>query len=278
MSDASPGPGSADDGSDDTAPGADGRAAGNGADPRADGAPAVPSDPGLLGVTQNAPAGHGHDHDHAGHVGDDHGPSSGTAEGEDAPDPEGPPAFYFDFRDPESYLAAERVMRTLPVATPWVPVDATRLPGADPWTGFASEDEERAARERVERLVAERGLQPVRWPRTLPFDSTLALRAAWYAKGLGRVVSFSLPAFRQAFAGGHDLSTDAFVLISASAAEMHPRAVAQSFTREPIVRALEEATDRAAARGVLTTPAVWTGDRVFHGDAGVDEAAAHLAR
>lgn len=211
-----------------------------------------------------------------GRVGDDHG---GGAPGDDGmPDPEGPPAFYFDFRDPDSYLAAERVMRALPVATPWVPIDAGRLPGPHAWEGFRCEADEQAARERIARVAAERGLQPLRWPVEVPFDSTLALRAAWYAKGLGRVVSFSLPAFRQAYAGGHDLATEAFVLISASAAEMHPRAVGQALRREPVIASLEQATARAIERGVRTTPAIWTGDRVFHGDGGIDEAARHLAR
>ncbi|WP_026910669.1 DsbA family protein [Patulibacter minatonensis] len=215
----------------------------------------------------------GHDHGE-GHVGDDHG-AGGADDG--VPDPEGPPAFYFDFRDPESYLAAERVMRTIGVPAPWVPIDSTRLPGPHVWDGFRCESDAAAARERVERIAAERGMQPLRWPAELPFDSTLALRAAWYAKGLGRVVSLSLPAFRQAYAGGHDLSTEAFVLISASAAEMHPRAVLQSLGRAPVIDALAAATDRAIERGVRSTPAIWTGDRVFHGDAGVDEAAAFFA-
>lgn len=215
----------------------------------------------------------GHDHG-AGHVGDDHG--AGDADG-DTPDPEGPPAFYFDFRDPESYLAAERVMRTIGVPAPWVPIDSSRLPGPHAWDGFRCASDLAAAQEDIERTAAGRGMQPVRWPVELPFDSTLALRAAWYAKGLGRVVSFSLPAFRQAYAGGHDLSTEAFVLISASAAEMHPRAVVQALGRAPVIDALAAATDRAIERGVTSTPAIWTGDRVFHGDAGVDEAAEFFA-
>ncbi len=220
------------------------------------------------------PAGDAPGSDVSGRLGDDHG--AGPTSGEE-PDPEGPPAFYFDFRDPESYLAAERVIRALPVATPWVPIDASRLPGPHAWDGFRCGDDASAARERIARTAAERGLQPVRWPAEVPFDSTRALRAAWYAKGLGRVVSFSLPAFRQAFAGGHDLSSEAFVLIAASASEMHPRAILQALERAPIAAALAAATDRAIERGVRTTPAVWTGDRVFHGDAGIDEAAAHLA-
>lgn len=190
--------------------------------------------------------------------------------------PAHPPAFLFDFREPEAYLAAERVLRTMPVATPWVPIDSTRLPEST-WGGFRCEADEEAARERIESAAVGYGLQPVVWPRVIQPDTRKALLAAWYAKGIGRVVSFSLPAFRQAFAGGHDLSHETPVLLAASACEMHPRAIVQAFGRPVIAAALDDATDRAIAAGVRRVPAIWTGDRVFHGDAGVDEAAAHLA-
>jgi 2-hydroxychromene-2-carboxylate isomerase len=192
------------------------------------------------------------------------------------PTEEGPPAFLFDFRDPESYLAAERVLATLPVATPWVPIDSSRLPDSS-WGGFRCAADEEAARERIAATAAGRGLQPLRWPAAVPFDSRLALLAAWYAKGIGRVVSYALPAFRQAYAGGHDLSAEAYVLLAASACEMHPRAVVQALGRPSVAAALDAATERALAAGVRSTPAVWTGDRVFHGDAGLEDAAAHLA-
>lgn len=213
-------------------------------------------------VTPGADEGTKRDHDH------DAAPTPGD---------EGPPAFFFDFGDPECYLAAERVLRTLPVATPWVPVDSSRLPERT-WSGFADADDEATARERIEAAAAEYGLQPFVWPAVVPPDTRKALLAAWYAKGIGRIVSFSLPAFRQAFAGGHDLGTETPVLLAASACEMHPRAIVQAFERPVIAKALDDATDRAIAVGVRRVPAVWTGTEVFHGDAGVDEAAAALAR
>lgn len=223
-------------------------------------------DPGAGLPITHVPAAAGTARDH------DHDAAPTAADGV----PTRPPAFFFDFGEPEAYLAAERVLQTLPVATPWVPIDSSRLPGST-WGGFRCAEDEAAARERIEALAAERGLQPVIWPAVVPPDTRKALLAAWYAKGIGRVVSFSLPAFRQAFAGGHDLGTETPVLLAASACEMHPRAIVQAFGRPVIGAALDEATDHAIAVGVQRVPAVWTGDRVFHGDAGVDEAAAHLA-
>ena len=49
------------------------------------------------------------------------------------------------------------------------------------------------------------------------------MRAATYAKQIGRAVAFALAAFRQAYAGGRDLVEPDNVLIAAAACEMHPR-------------------------------------------------------
>ena len=54
----------------------------------------------------------------------------------------------------------------------------------------------------VERRAAEYGLPPVRWPEPWPGNTLLAMRAATFATQIGKAVSFSLAAFRQAFAGG----------------------------------------------------------------------------
>ena len=112
-------------------------------------------------------------------------------------DEPGAPVFHFDLGSPEAYLAAERVLQVMPVATPWVPVLARDL-GPPPPPVDRDGDSPRGA--------AEAGLQPLRWPDPFPFDSELAMQAATYARSIGRVVAFSLAAFRQAFAGGRALS------------------------------------------------------------------------
>jgi 2-hydroxychromene-2-carboxylate isomerase len=180
-----------------------------------------------------------------------------------APPPTG--AFYFDFASPEAYLASERVLGLLPFAAEWVPIRAPRA-----WSdGFRCAEEAAIARSEIERTAAQRMLQGVRWPPE--FDSELALRAATFAKQIGRVVAFSLAAFRQAYAGGADLGDTDVVLIAASACEMHPRAVLQALERDAIGRALDEATAEAVARGVADVPAVWTPDgRLLSGDVALD--------
>jgi 2-hydroxychromene-2-carboxylate isomerase len=173
-------------------------------------------------------------------------------------------AFYFDFTSPDAYLAAERVLRVLPFAAEWIPIRAPR-----DWNAFRCAEEEHIARSAVQRAAAARGLLPVRWPPA--FESEPALRAATYAKQIGRTVAFALAAFRQAYAGGADLGDADVVLIAASACEMHPRAVLQALERDAVVRALDDATALAHERGVLDVPAVWIPDgRVLHGDAALD--------
>ena len=72
---------------------------------------------------------------------------------------------------------------------------------------------------------------------------------ATYAKQTGRVVAYSLAAFRQAFAAGRDLDDRDSVLIAAAAAEMHPAAVVKSAELRGTRARLAEATEAARTRG-----------------------------
>ena len=192
------------------------------------------------------------------------------------------PAFYFDLASPEAYLVAERIISLLPTAA-WIPVAASRLPGADTLEGFRCQTDREAFFDRIERSAARRGLQPLRWPDPFPCDSAFAMRAATYASHIGRAVAFSLAAFRQAFAAGRDLGAPDNVLIAAAACEMHPRAVLKGAALRSIAVALERATALAERRGVHDVPALWLPDGdgvqggvVFHGEHALDGAARAL--
>jgi 2-hydroxychromene-2-carboxylate isomerase len=187
------------------------------------------------------------------------------------------PAFYFDLASPDAYLAAERVLQTLPVATEWIPVLARDLPGVESFEAFRCAEERAIVLGEHEARAAARGLQPLRWPEPFPFDSAFAMRAATFAKSIGKVVAFSLAAFRQAFAGGRALEVEDNVLIAASACEMHPAAVLRGAATKGTIAALDRATALAVERGVRDVPAVWTGERVFHGDRELERAAAALS-
>jgi 2-hydroxychromene-2-carboxylate isomerase len=179
--------------------------------------------------------------------------------------------FYYDVGSPDAYLAAERVVGVLGAVPEFVPV---RIGGPG---GFRCAEEETIYRADVERRAAAYGLMPVRWPPEFPADTEWAMLVATYAKQGGRVVAYSMAAFRQAFAAGRDLGERDSVLIAAAAAEMHPAAVVKAAGLKGTRARLEAATRAAWDAGVRDVPAVRVGERVFHGDRELETAAAELA-
>lgn len=165
--------------------------------------------------------------------------------------------FCFDLASPLCYLAAEQVLQIDGQAPlEWLPVSAGDLPrmGAD--QAFRCAIEIDAVKEDVERQARVLGLQPIRWPDPFPFQSRTAMLAATYAKEIGRAVPFAQAAFRQAFAGGHALDREDFVLIAAAACEMHPRAVSGAIASDSTAQRLAAAARRAAGAGVDDLPAI----------------------
>jgi 2-hydroxychromene-2-carboxylate isomerase len=186
-------------------------------------------------------------------------------------------AFYFDLASPLAYLAAERILHTLGAPAEWQPVLAADLPGAETFDAQRREREHGVFREEIARRAGELGLQPLRWPEPFPFDSALAMRAATYAKSIGRTVPFAQAAFRQAFAGGHSLEQVDFVLIAAAACEMHPAAVLKGAELRSVGEQLSATTALAAQAGVSDVPAVRIGEKIFVGERGVEDAAIYVA-
>ena len=186
------------------------------------------------------------------------------------------PRFYYDLASPDAYVAAERVVGVLGIVPEFVPV---RLGGlaAGGVGGFRCAEEEAIYRHEIERRAVAAGIMPLRWPPELPADTEWAMLVATYAQQVGRVVAFSLAAFRQAFAAGRDLGERDTVLIAAAAAEMHPAAVVKGAALRGTRARLDAATAAAAEAGVLDVPAVAVGSRVFHGDLQLEAAAGALA-
>jgi 2-hydroxychromene-2-carboxylate isomerase len=180
-------------------------------------------------------------------------------------------AFYYDVGSPEAYLAAERVVDVLGAVPEFVPV-RIGSPG-----GFRCATEETIYRSDIERRAVAYGLLPLRWPAEFPADTEWAMLVATYAKQVGRVVAYSMAAFRQAFAAGRDLGERDSVLLAAAAAELHPAAVSKAAQLNGTRARLDAATAAAWAAGVRDVPAVRVGDRVFHGDRELEAAAGALA-
>jgi 2-hydroxychromene-2-carboxylate isomerase len=166
-----------------------------------------------------------------------------------------PAVFFYDFADPEGYLAAEQLHGALGLVPEWEPV----LTGAGMRPAPAPDPADLARRAQA------LGLQPLRWPAGWPPQTRTALLAATYAKQAGRVVAFSLAAFRQAFAGGRDLGEENTVLIAAAACELHPAAVLKALTLRSVGEGLDGASRRALESGVEELPALALGGEVFSG-------------
>jgi 2-hydroxychromene-2-carboxylate isomerase len=190
---------------------------------------------------------------------------------------DGRPVFYYDVMSPYAYLAAERIHDVLPEVPIWQPIllgGIWQQSGSQSW---AVTDRRAEGMADVERRAAERGLMPIRWPDPWPANSLYAMRAATFAQQIGRTVAFSLAAFRQAFAGGRDLSEIDNVVIAAAACELHPKAIIKAIEMQSIKDQLRDATAEAYARGVRGVPSVVVGDEVFWGDDRLEEAAEALA-
>jgi 2-hydroxychromene-2-carboxylate isomerase len=187
------------------------------------------------------------------------------------------PIFYFDLGSPYAWLAAERIHQVLPVTPIWQPIllgGIWQQTGGRSWATTEKRDE--GMRE-VERRAERYGLLPVKWPDPWPTNGLHAMRAAIFAQQAGRTVAFALAAFRQAFAGGKDLSDIDNVLIAAAACELHPKAVLKGIELQSIKDRLRAATQEAYDRGVRGVPSVVVGEQVFWGDDRLDDAAAALA-
>jgi len=190
--------------------------------------------------------------------------------------------FYYDLGSPYAYLSAERISRLFTDAEldqpEWQPILLGGLFARFDRGSWARTPMREEGMREVERRAAAYGLQPIRWPDPWPGNGLHAMRVATYAKSIGRSVSFSLAAFRQAFAAGRDLSEPDNVAIAAAACELHPNAIAKAAASEVVKTRLKEATTTAGDRGVFGVPAVVVGDEVFWGDARLEEAVEAAAR
>jgi 2-hydroxychromene-2-carboxylate isomerase len=190
--------------------------------------------------------------------------------------------FYYDLGSPYAYLAGERVNALFAEAGVHAPEWQPILLGGlfkrfdrSSW-GLGPGREDGMAE--CEWRAAEYGLPAIRWPDPWPPNGLFAMRAATYAKEIGRTVSFSLAAFRQAFAAGRDLGDPDNVLLAAAAAEIHPRAMLAAVERDSLKTELREATDRAGDLGVRGVPSLVVDGEVFWGDDRLEEAVRAAAR
>jgi 2-hydroxychromene-2-carboxylate isomerase len=186
--------------------------------------------------------------------------------------------FYYDLGSPYAYLSAERInglfAETGAEVPEWQPILLGGLFKRFGRSSWGTGPDREAGMRECERRASAYGLPPIAWPDGWPGNYLFAMRAAVFAKEIGKTVSFSLAAFRQAFAGGRDLSEPDNVLLAAAAAEMHPRAINQAVERDAIKQRLREATDRAGDLGVTGVPSLVVGGEAYWGDDRLEDALA----
>jgi 2-hydroxychromene-2-carboxylate isomerase len=190
-------------------------------------------------------------------------------------------AFYYDLGSPYAYLSAERISGLFTEAEieqpEWRPILLGGLFAEFGRGSWGLTEEREAGMAECDRRASAYGLPPIRWPEPWPGEMLLAMRAATFAKQTGRIVSFSLAAFRQQFAGGRDLTEPDNVAIAGAACELHPRALLKAVTTKGVKDELRRATEEAGALGVRGVPAVVVGGEVFWGDDRLEEAVAAAA-
>jgi 2-hydroxychromene-2-carboxylate isomerase len=174
------------------------------------------------------------------------------------PNRSSPVAFFYDLGSPVSYLAAERVERTLG-AVDWIPT----APLAAAPAVSAREAELEALMLRL----------PLVWP---DGDGRFsgAMRAAARAAELGRSTAFALAASRLAFCGGYDLDDPEILSEAAAAAGLAPRDCLEAAGDPTWDTTLRATADGLARRGVRELPAIRVGRVYCSGREAVTEAAA----
>jgi 2-hydroxychromene-2-carboxylate isomerase len=162
------------------------------------------------------------------------------------------PAFFFDLACPLSYLAAERIERTVGDVE-WVPA-ALAPAGPERARPHAA-----ATRAQAETLAIAMRI-PLVWPEGFPSACPRAMRAACHAVQGGAGARFALAAGRLAFCGGFDLEDPDILAEAAAAAGIQPEC-SLAAAADPVHDAeLLSAARRLRAAGVAQLPAICHGD------------------
>ncbi|MEA2351976.1 MAG: hypothetical protein QOJ14_390 [Thermoleophilaceae bacterium] len=187
------------------------------------------------------------------------------------------PVLYYDLGSPYGYLAVERAGSVLGVEPELEPIVLGAIFKYRDRGSWAHTDQREAGMCEVERRATAYGLPPLAWPPGWPPNTLSAMRAAAWAKGIGKGAEFAVAAYRAAFVEGRDLADLAVVAEAASAAGL-PASDVPAAVQDPSVKeALRAATDAAGEAGVRGVPTLRIADGIYYGDDQL-EAAAQLSR
>jgi 2-hydroxychromene-2-carboxylate isomerase len=178
------------------------------------------------------------------------------------------PVYYFDVTCPMSYLATERVERSLGQIE-WVAVDGSAMrvdvPDVDPATIRArAEMQARALR------------MPMVWPDQFADGGARARRVAAFACELGAGPAFGLAAGRLAYCGGFDIDDPETLAEAAAAAGVPLAACLEAAGESWRDDELRELGRILWAQGLTEPPAIAVGEHWFGGITELMAAGAHL--
>jgi 2-hydroxychromene-2-carboxylate isomerase len=175
--------------------------------------------------------------------------------------------FYFDYRSPYSFLALSQV-RKMDVEIAFHPLEIGALMkqvGNVP-TSIICAPKTRYVMADVGRWAAHYGVPLNRHPQGSTIDASRLLRATLVAGQMGAMPTAVEAIFNAFWSAPAPLATAAEVAALLGAAGLDAAAL-ESRMDEPTAQALlEEATARAAARGVFGVPSLFVGDDMFFGN------------
>jgi 2-hydroxychromene-2-carboxylate isomerase len=185
---------------------------------------------------------------------------------------------YFDLASPYAYLAVERAATVLPQPPELEPVlvgAIFKMRGSGSWAHTSARDM-RAAE--IEARAARYGLAPMVWPATWPANALSAMRAATWAKELGRLEAFAEAVYRAEFARGQDIADVGVLAACACEAGLDGEELAEAIQRPAIKERLRHVTTSAWEAGVRGVPTLISGGVVYYGDDQLELAAQAGAR
>ncbi|MEA2367622.1 MAG: hypothetical protein QOH38_340 [Thermoleophilaceae bacterium] len=186
------------------------------------------------------------------------------------------PVLYYDLGSPYGYLAVERAGSVLGVEPELEPIVLGAIFKYRDRGSWAHTDQREAGMREVERRAAAYGLPPVAWPPGWPPNTLSAMRAAAWAKGIGKGAEFAVAAYRAAFVEGRDLADLAVVAEAASAAGLPAFDVPAAVQDPSVKEALRAATDAAWEAGVRGVPTLRIADGIYYGDDQLEAAATSI--
>ncbi|AUW47263.1 2-hydroxychromene-2-carboxylate isomerase [Rhizobium leguminosarum] len=187
--------------------------------------------------------------------------------------------FYFDYRSPYSFLALSQVQK-MDVEIAFHPLeigDLMKQVGNVP-TSITCAPKGRYVMTDLQRWAAHYGVSLNWHPQLLEIDASRLLRATHVAGQMGAMSAAVEAIFNAIWSAPAPLATAAEVAAVLGAAGLDAEELGRRMDEPDAQGLLEEATTRAASRGVFGAPTLFVGDEMFFGNDRLHFVQDHLAR